>query len=113
MISEDYLPPWADKKLNGELEQYAQLPCRDGRKLGNAIIIRVYQEEVLPDFLRGNGPLYEIITDFGNLLRLNAAEIEEAFHPTKYRMKKLHARLRREYMRNYFALERAVVDASE
>lgn len=107
------LPHWADKKLNGELEKYAQLSCRDGRKLGNAIIIRVYEESVLPEFLKGQGPLYEIMTDFGNVLRLHTAEIEEAYHPTEYRMKKLHVKLRQEYMRNYFGLERAIVNASK
>jgi len=112
-LSEDFVPHWADKKLNGELEVYAQLSSRDGRKLGNAIIYRVFEEAVLPSFLKDQAPLYEIVTDFGHMLRLNTSEIEEAYHPPEYRMKKLHAKLRREYMRNYLAMEWAVVNASK
>ncbi|WP_175651587.1 hypothetical protein [Pseudomonas sp. Marseille-P9899] len=38
LYHERYLPPWADARLNGVPEQYAQLETRDGRKMGNGIV---------------------------------------------------------------------------
>jgi len=106
-----YLPSWADKALNGKVELYAQLSTKDGRKFGNALVVRVYTEDQLPSFLRGNGSIYEVVTDFGHFLRLNDEELEEDFHPPQYRMKKLQAKLRLEYIRNYLNIERGVVNA--
>lgn len=52
-----------------------RLPTRDGRRVGNAIVIdfgRVEDTEI---------EVYTIRTDFGSVLRMTAAEIPEFFYP--------------------------------
>jgi len=48
------------------------LHTRDGRRIGNAVVL-----EVVPD--EGHGPVYGLQTDFGNRLLMTGAEVRGAF----------------------------------
>ena len=54
------LPHWADKNLHGEVELYAQLSTRDGRRTGNGIVVEVI-EELIADV---EFTWYVVLTDF-------------------------------------------------
>jgi len=71
-------PEWAEGVAEG-LEVGAQLPTKDGRRCGNAHIVR----ESVP---AGSTALYqfEALTDAGTELTLAPDEIEELFHPPTY-----------------------------
>lgn len=77
------LPSWADAKLNGEWVQFAQLQTKDGRRMGNAVVLAV-DKEMWGD---KEVELHTIITDFGNVLRLTEGELETQFHPPKWKMR--------------------------
>lgn len=78
-----YLPSWASEALDGEWVQFAQLATKDGRRMGNALILNVY-----PVTWEGKEvDLHTIITDFGNILELTEHELETLFHPPKWKMK--------------------------
>lgn len=104
----EHLPSWADKKLEGEYEQYAQLQTRDGRAMGNAVICYVLTEEMLPDYMKDMAPIYGVTTDFGHTVRMTTAEMNRQFHPPQWRMKADRARLRIAYARGYFQVEQAL-----
>ncbi len=79
MVEEDTtipLPRWAVGLAKGSLVMGAQLPTRDGRRMGNAHIVDI--DETL------HGDMYTILTDAGNYLALCRAEVEELFYPPKY-----------------------------
>jgi hypothetical protein len=77
-----YLPFWAESSLDGEWVQYAQLSTKDGRRMGNSIILAV--DTVM--WGEASVELFTIITDFGNVLRLTESELEDQFHPPKWKM---------------------------
>lgn len=85
------LPEWADALLDGEWVQYAQLQTKDGRRMGNAIILAV--ETVVWDDLPVE--LHWIITDFGTICRMTERELAWQFHPPKWRMRaeRVHRRV--------------------
>lgn len=78
-LEEDFLnqlPEWAIAVTPGRLELGAQLPTRDGRRMGNAHIVHIdhshhYSKEAL----------YTVLTDAGSTMHMSAAEIAECFHP--------------------------------
>ena len=73
------LPPWAVRKSNGTyMELYAQLPTRDGRKIGNAVIVAIESSAF--------AIIATVKTDIGNSVRMVEKELEEYFHPPKYIM---------------------------
>lgn len=83
MVRRYYLPHWASDSLDGEWVQYAQISTRDGRRMGNAVILAV-------DTVKWGDTkvdLHTIITDFGNVLRLTEGELAEHFHPPKWKMR--------------------------
>lgn len=92
-----YLPDWADAKLDGEWVQYAQLQTKDGRRMGNAVIIS--GEEVVWD----GRPvaLFTILTDFGTKCRLIESELAWLFHPPQWRMKESRVLRRISHMEGY------------
>ena len=63
--------------------QFAQLQTRDGRRMGNAVILAVDVEQWEDNLV----DLYTIITDFGNVLRLTEDGLETYFHPPKWKMR--------------------------
>ena len=78
-----WLPDWADKALTGEWVQYAQLQTRDGRRMGNAIILVV--DVVVWDDQPVD--LHTIMTDFGTIVRLTEGELQGLYHPPQWRMR--------------------------
>jgi len=92
-----WLPHWADAKLDGDWVVNAQLPTKDGRKMGNAIILST--EEVVWD----DKPvtLYTILTDFGTQCRLTVSELNWFFHPPQWRMIAERVQRRMAYIEGY------------
>jgi hypothetical protein len=77
------LPHWAIGYASGNyMIEGAQLCTKDGRKIGNAFVNKVFtcQENL------------EIVTDMGNVVILNQQEAEELFYPPMYVMDKNKAR---------------------
>lgn len=72
-------PPWATGAARGYLEVGAQLCTRDGRRIGNAVVL-----QVMPTC---KGTAARIYTDAGTDLVLNEAELEELFHEPEWLMK--------------------------
>ena len=73
-----HIPPWATKRAAG-LEVGAQLPTRDGRKTGNAHIVRITPAP------RGRiGLHYLILTDGGNSFVMTEPEIEAQYYPPEF-----------------------------
>lgn len=74
------LPEWAERQVipdwRADLQLHAQLCTRDGRKCGNAVIIRVF------------GRYYGVLTDMGTELVLNRDEVMQLFHPPRFIVKK-------------------------
>ena len=63
------LPPWAVRKATGDyFEIGARLPTRDGRRIGNAVVLSV------------DGESASIITDKYTRFRFNRVEIQQYFH---------------------------------
>lgn len=73
---EELLPEWAIGFAEGKLQLGAGLPTKDGRRTGNAHIIKITEH-------RGE-PLYECLTDAGNIMHLVFSEVKELFYPPKY-----------------------------
>lgn len=90
-LLESHLPEWADAKLHGEWVQYAQLQTKDGRRMGNAIILAI--ETVVWDGKPVE--LHWIITDFGTICRMTERELAWQFHPPTWRMRpgRVHRRV--------------------
>lgn len=71
------LPPWASEHFQGELKRGVQLPTRDGRRFGNAVILARRFDTV---------DSYIIITDAMNVMTFTSNEIFEGFHTPQYVM---------------------------
>lgn len=70
------IPDWAvDRNWAYELVPGAQLLTKDGRKTGNAHIVRIPNKPT-PDC----ETYYHCLTDAGNQMRLSAEELEGMFH---------------------------------
>ena len=72
----DHLPPWAICRARGVLMLGAQLPTRDGRRMGNAHIV-----EITPGCLGTERLMYSILTDAGSKMVMTAEEIAQRFYP--------------------------------
>lgn len=95
------LPHWADKNLHGEVELYAQLQTRDGRRFGNGIVIEVIEAaEHFP-----TDTYYVILSDFGNKMMLSAERLAAQFYPPLFRMNKTLVEFRLGAMEAYLAIE--------
>lgn len=73
------IPDWAVGKCEGEYVLGAQLPTRDGRQCGNGHIIHIG-----PAPWDKTAPLYTVLTDAGNTMKLTRIEIEGLFYPPKW-----------------------------
>lgn len=72
------LPSWAIASST-ELVLGSHLATRDGRKTGNAHVVNISPGP------RGTVKLlYTVLTDAGNEMKLNAAEVRELFHDPQY-----------------------------
>lgn len=72
----DMLPDWATSATHGELVLGAQLPTKDGRKVGNAHIV-----DIRPGCLGTGKEYYTVLTDAGSRIHLTRVEIGELFYP--------------------------------
>jgi hypothetical protein len=87
----DIIPKWASGYACGNyMQKGAQLSTKDGRKIGNAVVVG-FSEEILEQACDGEwGYVPEtahVITDFGNRLRLSLIELEQLYYPPKWVMK--------------------------
>ena len=65
----DPLPEWSIGMAHGEFCEGAQCPTKDGRRHGNAHVIRVENE------------VYTVLTDAGTTMRMSLNELRAAFWP--------------------------------
>lgn len=74
---QELLPKWAiGRATSGYMQMNAALPTRDGRRVGNSVVVHIQDTEA--------GKLATVVTDAGNTMRLNERELEELFHPPEY-----------------------------
>ena len=72
-------PSWAIGLAEG-VEVGAQLPTKDGRRVGNSHVVGYSHVSY-----RGITEwVWHIVTDAGNTMKLTHAEVEELFHPPTY-----------------------------
>lgn len=72
-------PDWAERLAGEELEVNLQLCTRDGRQIGNAVIVCQVTES--------HGTYWEIMTDIGSIVKMTDEEIDERFYRGLYIMK--------------------------
>lgn len=76
-------PPWATGKASGSYSEYgAQLCTKDGRNIGNALIVGMANRVIADRTM----DVVEIITDIGTRLVLTPNELEELFHVPQWTM---------------------------
>jgi hypothetical protein len=82
----DYpIPEWADRLSDGNrMVVGTQLCTRDGRRVGNAVVVDDKRVLVLGEQTL---PLIKVVTDKGNSLNLTESEAIELFHDPIYVMK--------------------------
>ena len=82
MITDNYeepLPEWASGLAHNDYTKIgACLPTRDGRKVGNATVVSKRQSAFIKE------EVYVVVTDAGNRMTLEYAELEEFFYPPIY-----------------------------
>ena len=77
---EDILPEWVIRKATpGLYEVGCNLPTRDGRRMGNAHIVKAE-----PDKLGLGRMYYTCLTDAGSTFVMNSSELAECFWPPKW-----------------------------
>lgn len=76
------LPEWAVGLADGNLLVGAQLPTRDGRRMGNAHIVAIIDKTYAS--LMKPVTVYLVLTDAGNSMVMLDTEVHEAFYPPKY-----------------------------
>lgn len=90
-----HFPSWASAEAYGNYRaMHAQLATRDGKAIGNAVVIDFKEDE--------ESSLIRIVTDAGNLLWLTDSEIEQYFYPPEFIMAEL-----------MYAHKRAIIDAAK
>lgn len=72
----EQLPHWAVSSNDGAYKAGAQLPTKDGRRVGNAVIA----EEIVGM----SGTCFVVITDAGSYLVLTPNELEELYYPSEF-----------------------------
>lgn len=79
----EVLPDWAERyDPSGTLELHRQLCTKDGRRLGNAFIIKIGMTMSIADFKPE--PCYTVLTDAGSKVRMTESEIRDAFYIGEY-----------------------------
>jgi len=82
----ELIPSWAERTSDGTyMEEKAQLCTRDGRKIGNAVVVKTYYSEDI------GREVAVCVTDVGNTLIFTERELEALFYPPKYIFKKIGA----------------------
>lgn len=74
----DFIPEWATGRAKASTDLGAQLPTRDGRRCGNAVVMQCHM--VI------DKPFVIVCTDAGNLMTLSPSEVDELFYPAKWVM---------------------------
>ena len=83
-MHDELLPPWADRLATDEYEIGSQLCTKDGRKVGNGIIVGF---DILKYSLTELLVIAQVVTDAGNSFWATGGELRELFHEPKYVMK--------------------------
>jgi len=78
MTDKEFMPAWATGKTKDYTAIGAQLRTRDGRKIGNAVVIDNNEKD--------NRISTEIITDIGTRLNLSKEELIELFYEPEWVM---------------------------
>lgn len=79
------LPEWASDRTDGDYTHpNAALPTKDGRRTGNAVLIGLSDRQ-----WENTAVTYKIVTDAGNILRVNENELKELFNPPEFIMRTL------------------------
>lgn len=79
---EEPLPPWAIDVYKGVLVPGLQLSTRDGRRVGNAVIIETGERYSIFK----SWEVSTVVTDIGNKLELSTQELWELFHEPEWVM---------------------------
>ena len=77
-LIESFLPPWATGTTKAWTDLGAQLRTRDGRRIGNAVVIGHEEQHGLP--------FYAVVTDVGTKVYFSERELEVLFHQPLYTM---------------------------
>ena len=78
----DLWPEWIKGRVeSGRIVLGAQLPTKDGRRIGNAV---VYALSGMIDLNGEEHHVYEIITDAGSSVKMIEKEIADAFYPSEW-----------------------------
>lgn len=84
------LPEWAERQVAPDwlayLQLHAQLCTRDGRKMGNAVVVEV--KILYGRLLTPAGYRITVLTDMGREIVLNRNEVMELFYPPRFIVKK-------------------------
>jgi len=91
---EEPLPEWATRKATGELEVGLQLCTKDGRRMGNGVIIDAYTVTRYTP-LEETYEIWKIMTDMGNVVNMMKEEVDEAFYLGDYVMDVIEAVIQR------------------
>lgn len=75
-------PPWAIDTYKGVIVPGLQLSTRDGRRMGNAVVVAVDEH----CSLFKSWEIATIVTDYGNKVELTTRELQELFHEPKWVM---------------------------
>lgn len=75
----DRIPDWAVGRTDGTLVLGAQLPTKDGRRIGNAHIVDI-TSKIGPEFETA----YEVLTDAGTRFVMTMDEVFDAFYPPQW-----------------------------
>lgn len=81
-IEEEPLPNWAKRRCDS-FTYMAQLPTKDGRCTGNAVLWDYTRSQYTNDMLA------IVVTDAGNIMKLTHTEISDLFHKPEYVMEAL------------------------
>lgn len=71
-------PDWAASVSDGTLQPNQQLCTRDGRRVGNAVIVR--------KLTKADFEYWAVLTDIGTLINFTDNEIDELFYRGPYLM---------------------------
>jgi hypothetical protein len=75
-LAPEFWPDWATSTIDAVCAG-AQLCTRDGRRTGNAVVIKL---------IDSNSGTWQVLTDAGNTIFLSEKEIKESFYPPRWTM---------------------------
>lgn len=79
-MEEAHKPEWAIGRAGGQYLIGAQLPTRDGRRMGNGHIINACEGYGILEGVT----VYGALTDAGSVISMTANELDKCFHPPQW-----------------------------